>query len=188
MRKKKLFTEILGKDNHGDTWYILIDETYFKSQNNVSFYVFPEENLNKDVRWKALHIMRAFLSIIPPDECVMLDFAHNEYDTGYKENDETFIHRLTIFNEIFDEKLSAKENWENRGIGTLLLKRIEAWAFSNGIKLIKGSISGSDNIEKLKYFYGKNGWVVEIPGKTHKLPSFVGRGIGIVYKAIRDLT
>jgi hypothetical protein len=185
MRNKKLFTEILGKDNQGDTWYILIDETYFKSENNVSFYVFPEENLNKDVRWKALHIMRSFLSIIPPDECVMLDFAHNEYDTSYKKDDETYIHRPpSIFDEIFDENYSAPENWENLGIGTLLLKRIESWAFSNGIKLIKGSLSSSDNIEKLKYFYGKNGWIVEIPGRTYDLPSFVLKGIGIVYKKI----
>jgi len=182
MNSKKLFTEILGKDSHGDTWHILIDETYYKSENNVSFYVFPEKNLNKDVRWKAFHIMKAYLSIIPPDECIMLDFAHNEYDTSYNKNDETYIHRPSIFDEIFDEKLSAIENWENRGIGTLLLKRIEAWAVSNGMKLIKGSLSSSDNIEKLKYFYSKNGWVVEIPGKTHELPSFVLKGIGIVFK------
>ena len=185
MKSKNLFTEILGKDNHGDTWYVLIDETYLKSDNDVSFYVFPEANLNKDVRWKALHIMRAFLSIIPPNECVMLDFAHNEYDTIYKREDETCIHRPpSIFEEIFDEDYSSLDNWENRGIGTLLLKRIESWAFSNGIKLIKGSLSSSDNIEKLTYFYSKNGWIVEIPGKTHELPSFVFKGIGLVFKTI----
>jgi len=144
MKSKKLFTEILGKDNHGDTWYILIDETHFKSENNVSFYVFPEENLNKDVRWKALHIMRAFLAIIPPYECVMLDFAHNVYDTSYKTDYVTHIRRPpSILAELFDDDYSAQHNFENRGIGTLLLQRIESWAFSNGIKLIKGSLSRS---------------------------------------------
>lgn len=185
MKSQKVFTEVLGKDNHGDTWYVLIDETYFKSDNDVSFYVFPEVNLNKDVRWKALHIMRAFLCITPPNECIMLDFAHNEYDTSYERDDETCISRPpSIFEELFDEEHSSRDNWENRGIGTLLLKRIESWALSNGIKLIKGSISDSDNIEKLKHFYTKNGWVVEIPGKTYELPFFVVKGIGLVFKSV----
>ena len=184
MRNQKTFIEELGNDRLGTSWYVLIDETYYSSENNVSFYVFPEENLDKHVRWEALHIMRAYLSIIPPDSCIMLDFCHNNYDTSYRAPHDSFIHRNSLFGDIID----YGENWENRGIGTLLLNRVESWAVSHGIKIILGSLSPSDHIEKLKYFYPKHGWVVEIPAKTYVLPDFVIKGVGIVYKRLQPLS
>ena len=181
---RTLITEELGKDELGILWYVLIDETLLKSKNNVSFYVFPEENLGKDVRWKALHIMKAYLSLIAPDEGVILDFAHNDYDTSYAKSDKTSLYTGSVFDELFSDNEDVA-NWENRGIGTLLLNRIESWALNHGLKLIKGSLSGSDNIQKLKTFYPKNGWTVEIPGKTYVLPDFVIKGVGIVFKVLK---
>ena len=111
------------------------------------------------------------------------DVLKGQYEGDWKENRK---HGKGIFK--FDDGYVYEGNWENRGIGTLLLGRVESWAISHGIKLILGSLSPSDHIEKLKYFYPKHGWVIEIPSKSYILPYFVMKGVGIVYKRLQPLS
>jgi len=162
------YVEKLGLDRLKKAWYVLIDET---DKSNAHFYVFSEENQGKDIEWKAFHDLEAVVIKSGEKEVILAEFNHVSYNMSY--------HGPAV-------NLLKRTNKENRGIGTLLLKRIEAWSITNGFKIIRGFLRHSDNIEKLKYFFSKMGWTVEIPAKTrYTHPEGIPKGIGMVYKRLK---
>jgi hypothetical protein len=164
---KNKYIEKLGLDRLKKAWYVLIDET---DKYSTHFYVYSEENQGKDIEWKAFHDMKAVITKSGDKEVILVEFNHISYNRSY--------HGPAV-------NLLKRTNWENRGIGTLLLKRIEAWSKTNGFKIIRGFLRPYDNIEKLKYFYSKMDWIVEIPAKTRYIhPEGIPNGIGMVYKRL----
>jgi GNAT superfamily N-acetyltransferase len=166
--ENKKYIEKLGKDRLKKVWYVLIDET---ENDLVSFYVFPEENQGKDVDWPAFHDLKAVITRSGDKEVILTDFAYVSIFRSY--------HGPAI-------NLFRRTNWENRGIGTLLIKRIEAWCKDRDFKIIRGFLTPDSDTEKLKYFFSKMGWIVEVPAKTeYQPPDGISRGIGTVYKKFR---
>jgi len=60
------------------------------------------------------------------------------------------------------------EDFQNRGIGSLLLRYVEKWAQQSGVNTLYGFISPYDDVERLKRFYHRHGYNVELLDKAKK--------------------
>jgi len=70
------------------------------------------------------------------------------------------------------------QKYENRGIGSLLLKFICSWARKHNIKRVFGEISlvDSDHFDKLSHLYKKHGYTFQLNSAVNKGDSiFVGK-------------
>jgi GNAT superfamily N-acetyltransferase len=58
----------------------------------------------------------------------------------------------------------VRKDYENRGIGSLLIKFVEKWEIELGSNEIFGDISikDYDHFDKLEHFYTKNGWTFKL--------------------------
>lgn len=90
-----------------------------------------------------------------------------------------------VLNELEQKNRKNEEYWENRGIGKLLLKRVEKWASRSKKRALFGFISGHDDVKKLKEMYSKWGWQVRMFGKSPpKICARTGYTVGIVMKKL----
>ena len=70
------------------------------------------------------------------------------------------------------EDIVVVSGWENRGVGSLLLRYIEGWCRGKAHSGVRGDLSAVDlgHMDKLKHFYTKNGFtfILNPPGDTTK--------------------
>jgi hypothetical protein len=92
---------------------------------------------------------------------------------------------LEVMNEFEQNNRNDDEDWENRGIGKLLLERVEKWARRARKRVLFGFISSHDDVEKLQKMYTKWGWQVRMFGKSSpKIRCYTGYTVGIVRKKL----
>jgi hypothetical protein len=90
-----------------------------------------------------------------------------------------------VLNELKQKNSKNEEYWENRGIGKLLLERVEKWARRARKRVLFGFISSHDDVEKLQRMYTKWGWHVRMFGKSSpKIRCYTGYTVGIVRKKL----
>jgi len=90
-----------------------------------------------------------------------------------------------VMNEFEQNNRNDDEDWENRGIGKLLLERVEKWARRARKRVLFGFISSHDDVEKLQKMYTKWGWQVRMFGKSSpKIRCYTGYTVGIVRKKL----
>lgn len=86
-------------------------------------------------------------------------------------------------NELEQKNRNEDQNWENRGLGKLLLARVEKWARRARKRVLFGFISSHDDVNKLQKMYSKWGWQVRMFGKSSpKIRCYTGYIVGIVLK------
>jgi hypothetical protein len=152
MRMRRMI-EKLGEDRYGKLWYVLIE----KNPGQCSFFVFPQENLNKEIHSHAHHIAHALVYCQAGQTAELRDINH-----------------------------IRRRQFENRGIGQLLLARVEYWAFTNGIKKLEGFLSQNDkgHFDKLEHFYLRRGWSFKLLLDSDPKPERHSYAIGIVEKKL----
>ncbi|MBI4284767.1 MAG: GNAT family N-acetyltransferase [Chloroflexi bacterium] len=156
--------EPLGKDKYGKQWLVRIDDT---GVNGIAFfYIFPAETSRKDIRALHGYIMEARVQKLDDGLVCMGDISHEV--TADMRRPPNSLHIFLNDNNHTDSDCDKATNWENRGIGELLIKRLEKWTEQSGCCTIYGLLSPYDNIEKLKHFYQKCGWQIEIFSEERK--------------------
>jgi len=201
--------EFLGTDNYGESWYVSEE----RSKDIVEFFVFSEENQDSDTQWEDQIIVRAAVSKISKNRAIIEDFVHTYHKERVNDNlelgnisqDDVYqqlcIHEPEVeaaplnkkcgpsLSEVLAEIESDEDinvpNWENRGVGKLLLERVEKWARRARIRALYGFLSSGDDIDKLKAMYTKWGWRVRIFNRTRPNLRGYGYAVGIVMKKLR---
>lgn len=85
---------------------------------------------------------------------------------NHRNKEKTAIGSATL--EIIDKKakldIQIADHFQNRQIGTLLLRFIENWAITHGIKVLHGDIvkKDSNHFTQLNHFYVKLGFKFEL--------------------------
>ncbi len=88
-------------------------------------------------------------------------------------------------NKAYLNDIQVSPQYENKDVGSLLLKFIEAWEINNGVVAIEGDLcrKDEDHFDKLEHFYKKNGWTFTLfdPITLNSLDVKMGR----VYKNLK---
>lgn len=137
------------RDDTGFEWVVEIDEQFGDKVlplTQANFYVFHLASLSKTSRHPISH---GYLSI-----------------KGRKGK----VAKI--------EDLQVDSNVENRGIGSSLLRLMESWAGCYGVNKLIGDLSNVDanHLDKLSYFYRKNGYDFHLHATEEKTSSiFIGK-------------
>jgi len=202
--------KFLGTDKYGKSWYV----SEKRSEDTTYFFVFSEESQGIDIPWEDQFILKAVVSKISKNRAIIEEFVHTYYKEksnasmeldGILQDD--VYQQLCIEEPELEVVLPNKKhgpslsevlaaidlddssnapNWENRGIGKLLLERVEKWARRARIRALYGFLSSRDDIEKLKKMYTKWGWRVRIFSKSQPILRGYGYAVGIVMKKLRQ--
>ncbi len=70
------------------------------------------------------------------------------------------------------EDITVNRLYENRGIGSLMIRAMESWARTCGVETIWGELSEADrdHFDKLKHFYEKHGYVFKLDNPSGSIP------------------
>ena len=159
MAIKKKF---LGTDKYGKSWYV----SEKRGEDTISFFVFSEESQDSDIPWEDQSILKAVVSKISKNRAIIEEFVHTYYKEKPNDNIELdSIFQDDVYQQLcieepelevvlpdkkhgpsLSEVLAAIDlddssnatNWENRGIGKLLLERVEKWARRARIRSLYG--------------------------------------------------
>jgi hypothetical protein len=198
-------TKLLGIDKYGKPWYVF---TKYRKRT-VSFFVFSEEHSetpNEDE-----FIVEAIISKITKRRAIIEEFKHANYKQNIKKNivpinykKDNIFEKLCTYEPALEvelpegnyglslsEALAGIEmddddntpNWEDRGVGRLLLTRVEKWARRSHLRALFGFLSDVDDVEKLKRMYFNWGWQVRMFSSRPKLHCYEW-SLGIVIKKL----
>lgn len=171
----------LGKDRFGKTWVVLTAE----EEDLVFFRVYPSDRLRQPIDYETPFIVEARLQKLPNGVACLGDISHvsAQSEPSWMSSESTTIAGIEIDVECDAEE---EENFENRGIGTLLLAHIEQWAAKSGFNTLYGLLSPYDDTGKLVGFYSKRGYEVKLFSKEEMESEGQGFYIGKVLKALRE--
>jgi len=176
---KKVKIESLGEDSYGKQWVIRVDDMGINGL--VFLYVFPAESSRKDIRALRHYVLEARLQKLN-EELVWLGDINHETSSDTRRP----LNCSPIFTNNTDTDCAnaKRTNWENRGIGQMLVRYLENWSKQSGSRTIYGLLSPHDNIEKLKHFYNKCGWQIEMFDKAQKIEEGQNFYIGKITKCL----
>lgn len=175
---KKLRIEQLGEDKYAKRWFVRADDIGIDGL--VFFYVFSAESPRKDIRTLRGYILEARVQKLDEGLIWVGDISHTSSSSYLDRLPASFQTSLT--SRRIDYHSDEDINWENRGIGKLLISYIEKWARQSGFNTVFGLLSPHDDIEKLKHFYSKCGWEIRIFNEDEKITEGQNFYIGKVMK------
>lgn len=194
--------QFLGIDKRNKPWYVYT----IQNDDFLSFCVSSKKSIDTEIDYPS-YIVVAHVQKISKDRVILLDIRHTRHEkTSSRESKELpqdVLYEILSTEEsaldvdiqenepvvsLFDSGVSndnksiekIRDNWENRGIGKLLLEQIEIWAYRTKIRTIIGYISKYDDVKKLTIIYKKWGWQVKSCEKSKK--SSHGYRIGVIMK------
>jgi GNAT superfamily N-acetyltransferase len=147
----------LGKDKRGLDWHIMVKDYPAVSDRWLDFLPFI------------------------PDRSSEIQVKENSRPTEV-----AYVHPHPLSKtKAFLVDIRVRKEYEDRGLGSLLIKFVEKWEIEREVIEMLGDISikDQDHFDKLKHFYNKNGWTFEL---FDKLKIDLGSTtVGRVHKYLR---
>jgi len=175
---KKPSIEQLGEKKYAKRWLVRIDDIGIDGL--VFFYVFSAESPGRGIRTLRGYILEARVQKLNEGLIWVGDISHTSSSSYLDRLPASFQPSPTSRRIHYhsDEDI----NWENRGIGKLLISYIEKWAEESGFNTEFCFLSPPDDIKKLKHFYSKCGWEIRIFNEDEKRTENQNFYIGKVVK------
>jgi GNAT superfamily N-acetyltransferase len=128
--------ELLGVDKHGEPWFVEVSP-YDDELSGATFHAWPES--------------------LPPDD-------HPRYLAMAAVTLRHPLSRQELLRAKIEDIRIEDNRLENRGVGTLLLRCLEAWCRDRGFRETWGELSNidSDHLDKLRHLYTKNGYTFSL--------------------------
>ena len=152
----KTFVYVLGEDKRGLKWHIMVKDYPVVSSRWLDFVPFIR----------------------------LGTFSETEVKNNASPTEVAYVHPRSE-TEAFLVYIRVRKEYEDRGIGSLLINLVERWEIERGVTKICGDISikDKDHFDRLKHFYNKNGWTFELFDKSKITPG--SSSVGRVYKYLR---
>lgn len=151
----------LGADSRGKIWKVLVTDRGVPA-DRVWFLVFPRNTHRGNVNWDSPRVLEAWIQKPLEATAFLGDICHaHRFGERFDQiSDPRTLTELRVHGCDPGSKASRPGKWENQGLARLLLRYIEQWAVESGIETLYGFISKYDDVEKLKHFWARRGYVI----------------------------
>jgi hypothetical protein len=158
----------LGTDNCGKAWNVLVAEWKLQdtdgslAAHRIRFLVFPRDTRRKKMTLDSPRVLEAWIQKPFDTKALFGDICHADRSSHLAEglSDPRTLTLCVVRGCAGVSPSGRPGKWENRGLAKLLVGYIEQWAIKSGIETLYGFISQYDDVEKLKHFWRKRGYVI----------------------------